>query len=91
MEAICRHCHLGVVQRQSGTWAGVVGPYLITLPQIEIQICDACGWVEYDRITLGQLSAILRSSDSLTREGQTQLRAGTGADGWLKSWSTYST
>ena len=91
METICRYCHLGVIQRRSGTWAGVVGPYLITLPQIEIRVCDACGRVEYDRTALGQLSALLRSSDSPTRESQTRLSAAAGAHGWLKNWSTNST
>ncbi len=91
MEAICRHCHLGAVRRRIGTWAGVVGPYLITMPQIEIQICDVCGRVDYDRTALGQLSAILRSSNSMTREGQTPVPPGPGAEGWLKDWRTNST
>jgi hypothetical protein len=91
MEAICCHCHRGVVQRRSGTWAGVFGPYLITMPQMEIHVCDACGRVEYDRTTLGQLSAILRSDKSLTQEGHRRLSAEGSGSRWLKNWSTNST
>jgi hypothetical protein len=88
MEAICQHCHLGVVQSRRGTWAGVVGPYLITLPQISIRICDACGRVEYDRTALGQLSAILRSSSSVEGESPTRLSTDRIENSWLKNWST---
>ena len=85
MEAICFYCHRGVVQSRSGSWARVFGPYLITVPQMEIHVCDACGRVEYDRTKLGQLSAILRSGEGLGQQGHTQLYAERG-NPWLKNW-----
>lgn len=86
MEAICPRCHVGALQRRIDTWARIVGPYLVTLPGIEVMICDACGTIEYDAATLRLISAILRSSKSLSHEKPEQPSPDRLESGWLRSW-----
>ena len=72
MPGICPHCHIGSPKKQKGIWAQIINSHLIQIPEIAIEVCDACGWVEYDQAALAQLSALFTSSSLQDRERSAQ-------------------
>lgn len=69
----CPHCHLGVAKPTKGTWAKLVGQHLIVLPDVDVQICDFCGQVDYDKTILDTIAALLQTGRSWGSSQQPQI------------------
>jgi hypothetical protein len=87
MQQICPHCHIGSPRIVRGTWAGMIGAMLITVPEIRVQVCDACGDVDYDPAVLERVEALLQASWGAAQKNRQKIARVT----WLPGMSRYQT
>ena len=55
----CANCHIGTLQRKTGTYAAWHGDQWIVMPGTPIWVCDVCGERTYDLKTLDQLLPLI--------------------------------
>jgi YgiT-type zinc finger domain-containing protein len=71
----CPRCHVGALAAVTVTYSAVYRGALFSVPNVPAWLCDICGYIEYDEVTMERLEMLV---------GETLMdRADAGTEGKL--------